>query len=322
MRRAIHQETIVFALSLLMLVGFSIFLSGFASPENIIALIRNVSVLGILGTGMALVIIGRGIDLAAISVMAMSVAWGLSMSVDGAPLLPSLMLGLAFAVAVGLVTGLIIAYVKVPPLFATLAVSLIVYGVGLTFMIPLDIIYLPKDSAWLEFFGKGRVLGIPMPVVLFAITAGLASWFLSKSKIGRTIYAIGDNFAAARLIGLPVERVIVLQYVISSLVAFAAGIITAAAVSSMNTRIATSSLVYDVILVVVLGGIGLNGGKGSVRNVVAGTLLVGTLLNGMTIMDVQYTTQNIIKGLILLLAITIDTLVNPRDEQTAQHGDI
>ncbi len=85
---------------------------------------------------------------------------------------------------------------------------------------------------------------------------------------------------------------------------------------------AISTYVYDVILVVVLGGIGLSGGKGGIRNVIVGTLLIGVLLNGMTIMDIQYTVQNVIKGVILLTAIVIDTILNPRDEQTAQQGDI
>ena len=90
----------------------------------------------------------------------------------------------------------------------------------------------------------------------------------------------------------------------------------------MNIRVANSTFVYDVILVVVLGGIGLSGGKGGIRNVIVGTLLIGVLINGMTIMDVQYTIQNVIKSLILLAAIVADTIINPRDEQTAQQGDI
>ena len=114
----------------------------------------------------------------------------------------------------------------------------------------------------------------------------------------------------------------VLQYLVSSLIAFLAGIITATLVNSMNTRVASSTLVYDVILVVAIGGVGLSGGKGSVRNVIVGTLLIGTLLNGMTIMDVPYTFQNIVKSVILLIAIVTDSLVNPRDEQTSQQGDI
>ena len=115
---------------------------------------------------------------------------------------------------------------------------------------------------------------------------------------------------------------IVLQYVLISLIALVAGIVMATALAAINTRLALSTMVYDVILVVVLGGIGLSGGKGGIRNVVVGTLLIGILLNGMTIMNLTYTVQSILKSVILLLAIVVDTLLNPRDEQTAQHGDI
>jgi ribose transport system permease protein len=98
--------------------------------------------------------------------------------------------------------------------------------------------------------------------------------------------------------------------------------ITATAVASMDTNVANSSLIYDIILVVVLGGIGLSGGRGGIRNVIAGTLLIGILLNGMTIMNIQYQLQNVIRSLILLIAIVIDSLLNPRDEQIDQQGDI
>jgi ribose transport system permease protein len=119
-----------------------------------------------------------------------------------------------------------------------------------------------------------------------------------------------------------VRQMIVLQYSISASIAYLAGMITATAVSSMDTADAMSGLIYDVILVVVLGGIGLSGGRGGVRNVIVGTLLIGILLNGMTIMNIQYTLQNVIRSLILLMAIVIDSVINPRDEQIAQQGDI
>ena len=106
------------------------------------------------------------------------------------------------------------------------------------------------------------------------------------------------------------------------MIAFLAGLVTAAVVNSMSTRVVNSTLVYDVILVAVIGGIGLSGGKGGVRNVLVGTILIGILLNGMTILDMPYTAQNIVKGLILLGAIIVDSIINPRDEQTAQQGDI
>ena len=111
-------------------------------------------------------------------------------------------------------------------------------------------------------------------------------------------------------------------YVVTAMVAFIAGLVTAGVVGEVHTRLVGSTLVYDVILVVALGGISLSGGKGSVRNVIAGTLLIGIMLNGMTILNVSFTQQNIVKGLILLAAIVADSLVNPRDEQTSRQGDI
>jgi ribose transport system permease protein len=105
-------------------------------------------------------------------------------------------------------------------------------------------------------------------------------------------------------------------------VGFVAGLVMSMLVGSMNTRLVNSTMVYDVILVVVLGGIGLSGGRGGVRNVLVGTLLIGILFNGMTILNVPYILQNLIKGVILLVSVTVDTLLNPRDEQTSQQGDI
>ncbi|TIV15747.1 MAG: ABC transporter permease, partial [Mesorhizobium sp.] len=116
--------------------------------------------------------------------------------------------------------------------------------------------------------------------------------------------------------------IIVTQYVISALIAFTAGIIMTGLVTGIDTRLYNSSLIYDVLLVVVLGGIGLSGGQGGVRNVIAGTILVGILTNGMTILNFSYTSQNLIKSVILLGALAIDAIINPRDEQTSQSGDI
>ena len=161
-----------------------------------------------------------------------------------------------------------------------------------------------------------------MPVIVFAATGLLAYLFLRYFTPGRFIYGMGDNPTTARITGIPTRPMMVVQYVLIAVIGLVAGIVMATAVSGMNTRLALSTMVYDVILVVVLGGIGLSGGKGGIRNVIVGTLLIGILLNGMTIMDLTFTVQNILKSVILLAAIVVDTILNPRDEQTAQHGDI
>lgn len=320
----LSQEGVVFALALLLFVAFALTLNNFLTTGNLIALVRSVSILGILGLGMGLVVIGRGIDLAMVATMVVSLSWVLSMAQGGMPLGTALVYGALLALAIGLASGILIAYADIPAIFTTLAMGLVVYGSGRAFLFQIDVQNTPGGIDWFEFLGRGAVFGLPMPIVAFAVVAALIALLLMRTRFGRFVYAAGDNPLAARITGLPLRPLIVAQYVVSSMIAFLAGIVMAAAVSGMSTRVYNSTMIYDVLLVVVLGGISLSGGRGGVRNILVGTLLVGVLLNGMTILDITYTTQNLIKSLILLLAITVDSFINPRDEQTSQQsqGDI
>ncbi|MCR5855805.1 ABC transporter permease [Mesorhizobium sp. J428] len=323
MLRGLSQERIVLVIAVALFVAFSVALPGFLDPGNLLSLVQNVSILGILGVGMAIAIIGRGIDLSVLSTMPISVAWMLSLVNDGLPLWLALLCALAFVIVVGIINGVLIAYVEIPAIFATLAMGIAIYGFGKAYLVPIEAVYVGGDrSSWFYSIGSGRVLGVPTPVIVFALVALVAWLFLRYLKPGRFIYGMGDNPAAARITGIPVRPMIVVQYVLISIIALIAGIVMATALSQINTRLALSTMVYDVILVVVLGGIGLSGGKGGIRNVIVGTILIGILLNGMTIMNLTYTVQSILKSVILLAAIVVDTLLNPRDEQTAQHGDI
>jgi len=318
----LNQERIVFGLAVLLCVGFAIALPGFMTTNNVLNLVRSVSILGILGVAMGLVVIGRGIDLSLVALMAISVAWTLNLIASGMPMQQAILFGLAFSLLVGAVNGWLVAYAEIPAIFATLAMGTLIYGFGRYFLFSLDVAYMPESARPLLWLGQGALFGVPVPIFVFAAVCLAGYLFLRYAKSGRYLRGIGDNMLAARVAGIPVRPVIVQQYMMSALIGYLAGIVTAASVASMNTRLALSTYVYDVILVVVLGGIGLSGGKGGIRNVVVGTLLIGVLLNGMTIMDIQYTVQNVIKGALLLTAIVIDTILNPRDEQTAQQGDI
>jgi ribose transport system permease protein len=321
-RAVISPGKIVLLTAVVLFCAFSLFLRGFLNPGNLLTLVRGVSILGILGVGMAIVVIGRGVDLAIVATYAMSAAWTLHLATLGVAIVPALLLGFALALCVGIINGVLIAYLEIPALFATLGMAALVYGFVRFALVPLYVVYMPPSADSIAWIGGGFVGGAPTPILFFALIAFLGFVFLRFTKPGRFIYAIGDNFAAARVSGAPVRAIIVLQYVLSASIAYVAGMITATAVSSMNTAVSTSALIYDVILVVVLGGIGLSGGRGGIRNVLVGTLLIGILLNGMTIMNIEYTLQNVIRSVILLAAIVLDSLINPRDEQTDQQGDI
>jgi ribose transport system permease protein len=322
LRNRLTQERIVLAIAVLLFAIFCLTLNRFATSANLLALVRGVSVLGILGIGMGIVVIGRGIDLSVVSTMAISVAWFLDLVGRSVPLPMALALGLGGAILIGCINGLLIAYAEVPALFATLAIGTFVYGIGRSQLLDQDLIQMPASMGWFTTLGSVRLGPVPIEILLFAGVGFVTFLFLRFTKLGRYIYLIGDNYAAARITGVPARPVIVGQYMFSSLIAFIAGAITASSLHSVNTRIVNSTLLYDVILVVVIGGIGLSGGKGGIRNVVVGTLLIGIMLNGMTILDIPDNYQNLIKAVVLLIAIVVDSLLNPRDEQTAQQGDI
>ena len=321
-RVRVSQQEIVFAVFAALFLTFSVFLNGFLSTDNMLTLLQNVAVLGILGLAMAIVVIGRGIDLSLIAALAVPAGLVLQMVQNGHSLPTSLLAAGLLAIAVGLVNGWLIAYAEVPPLFATLATGLFVAGLGQAALFQLDVVQWSDGMAGFERLGQGNILGIPTSIVMFAIACVVVFVLLRQTRWGAYIYAIGDNPFAARVTGIPSRPVIVLQYVLAALIGCFAGLVLAASVNSMPTRIFNSTLIYDVILVVVLGGIGLSGGRGGVVNVIIGTLLIGTMLNGMTILDIPYAGQNLIKGVVLLIAVITDTFLNPRNEETAQQGDI
>ena len=323
-----NQELIILIVTAAIFAGFSIFLDKFFSAGNLLTLMRSVSILGILSIAMAIVVISKGIDLSLIATLAVGTA--LASVLSSGDVLPSIDLPFVYAVVLGLIftailcaiTGILVAYWDMASVFVTLAMGGVIYGLGRTLFIGDELNYLPEDAVWLEYLGRGQLFGVPMPIICFLSLALLMHLVLTKTTFGKFVYSIGDSGLAARTSGVPVRPILVMIFIIAGLVAYFAGLLTAGAISSINTRMVSGSMIYDVLLVVVVGGIGLSGGKGGMHNVILGTLLIGTLLNGMVIMDISFIVQNLIKGIILLVAIMTDTILNPRDEQTTQQGDI
>jgi ribose transport system permease protein len=321
-RLRVGQQEIVLGVFVGLFIVFSVFLKGFLTADNMLTLLQNVAVLGILGLAMAIVVIGRGIDISLIATLAVPPGLVLQMVQDGNSLPFSIATALAITIVFGLVNGWLIAYAEVPSLFATLATGLLLAGVGQAALFKLDVVQWSDGMKGFEALGQGSMLGVPTSILMFALACVVVAFLLRVTRIGAFIYAIGDNPFAARATGIPTRPIIVLQYVLAALIGCFAGLVLAASVNSMPTRIFNSTLIYDVILVVVLGGIGLSGGRGGVVNIIFGTLLIGTLLNGMTIMDMSYSAQNLVKGVLLLAAVITDSILNPRNEETAQQGDI
>jgi ribose transport system permease protein len=185
------------------------------------------------------------------------------------------------------------------------------------------LLLLPKTDPAVAFFSHDILPGLTAPVALM-IAALLLTWFLLRfTTFGRITYAMGDNFQAARLTGLQVRTTTLVIYGYAALMALLAGLVTSASSGTVDFRTVTNgTLLFEVILVVVLGGIPLRGGRGGMRNILVGAALIAVLRNGMTLVDLTTQTQDVLKGLVLVAAIATDNYFNPRDTETDTVGDL
>src|SRR5262245_28486700 len=243
--KSLNQEGIVLTIAAILFIAASMGLPGFFTPDNLVAIVRSVSVLGILALGMAIVIIGRGIDLSAVAIMAMSVAWYLQLLNDGTSDALAFASVVAGVLAIGVINGFLVAYADVPAIFVTLASGAFVFGYVRSQVITQDAVPVPPEH-WVQLLGGLRYFNIPVEVFIFAALALLVFLFLRYTKWGRYVYYVGDNPIGARNIGIPVRPMLVLRYAISALMAFIAGLLTAASLQSINTRVVNSTLLYDI----------------------------------------------------------------------------
>jgi ribose transport system permease protein len=314
------QDRVVLLIALLMAGICALALPGFASFDNLALLLRNVAVLGVLATGLALVMISGGLDLSIVATATVSTATTLLVA-SGRGLLAGVAAGLGVALAMGVLNAALITLFEVPAFFATLGTGIALFGVARSTFVKDATVYIPTAAEPLIVLGRGTVLGVPLPVVVFLTGLMVAQLFLSRLAIGRFFYAHGDNPRAAQVTGIATRRLILAAYSMSAVIGFLAGLLLAGGARQLDTQVAASTLVYNVLLVVVVGGVSLVGGRGSMLGVLAGTLLLGVLVNVMTLTNLGTSAQNIFTGVVLFAALVLDNRLHPRDEETARQGE-
>lgn len=275
------------------------------SVHNLSNILLTVAITGIIAVAMTMVIVAGGIDLSVGTVVALSAVTVAQLS-HRMPIGLAVLLALGVGAFVGLFNGMAITRVGINPLIATLGTLSIGRGLSLIFSGGLTQSIASGNDNF-GFLGKGFVVGVPFQVVVMAALFLLAAWVMRSTVFGRSIYAVGGNPHASRLSGLAVPRLQMAVYFLSALSAALCGILLASQLGA-GSPTASAGIELSVIAAVILGGTSLSGGKGTIFGTFLGVLILGTLNNGLTLLNVSSYYQEVARGVVLLLAVGLDQL--------------
>lgn len=300
----IRKYTVSILLGILVLF-FCTTVQGFASWSNFFNLLRQTAVLGIVSSGMAIVIITGNIDLSVGSVISLSSCIIAVLAAEkGLSPLAACVIGLAVCTVLMLLNGIIIVFTGMPAMLCTLAMNYIYQGIAYIITNAVPVYGLPES---MRMPGQGYLGFAPIPVIIMGIAFVVTGLLLKKTYIGRYFYAAGSNEEASNLSGVPVKRIKLLAYLLCGvLVGVAAIVQTSRLFGGFPT--AGSGLEMDVIIAVVVGGVSFSGGKGSIWGVVQGVLLMGVLTNGLGVMGANTYTQLVFSGIVLVVVVGLDYL--------------
>jgi ribose transport system permease protein/L-arabinose transport system permease protein len=274
----------------------------FFQPRNLTNIFNAVAILGLIASAQTIVIVAGAIDISVGSIVGVAgVAAALAMLATNEPAI-----GIAVAIAVGtlcgFINGLLVTKGRVNPIIATLATMAIFRGIAYVLSNGRGIGIINPTYNWI---GAGRILSIPVAVFIFLIVAALLIYFMRSTDLGRNIYAIGGNPNAAKLVGINVQRYQTGVYVLTGFVCGIAAVLLTARTTSGQPASGSEGLELETITAAFLGGCAMQGGKGTIVGTTLGVLIIGTLNNGMILMQVPTFYQLVAKGLLLLGAVML-----------------
>ncbi|WP_408008326.1 ABC transporter permease [Pseudalkalibacillus sp. A8] len=289
---------------ILIVIGASIRYESFLTSQNILNLLRQNSMLGIVAIGMTFVILTKGIDLSVGSLLALggiTAAYASQFGIFWALVIPILA-----TTILGSVNGVIISKLKMEPFIVTLAMMIGVRGLVYAITDQRSVTVDPGIAEFFKFFGRGSLLWIPVPIWIFVLLIVAATFLLKYTKFGRHVYAVGGNEEASKLMGLNADRIKILVYAISGALAGLAGIILASRLGGVAQPVSGNMWELDAIAAVVIGGTLLTGGRGSVIGTFIGVMLLGVVLN---IINMEGTInswwQPVIRGVFLIVIVLL-----------------
>ena len=301
------KDKAIWVVLVILFIAFASANDKFLSPNNLFTIARQVSMFGIAAVGMTFVILIGGIDLAAGSVITLvNVVCAWLMVKMNFSMIAAIVVSLMLATAIGMLNGAMVARIGMPAIIATFATQIIFEGAA--YLLSGGVPVYGFDPRF-KIIGQGYVGPVPVPVIIMAVCFALGAFILNKTYFGRYFYAVGGNEEASRLSGIKVKGVKFMIYALSGLFAGIAGIVMLSRTNSAQPT-AGKGFEFDVITCVVLGGVSVSGGYGKISNVIAGTLIIGILTNGMVLMNVSTYMQMVVKGIVLILAVGFDSLQN------------
>jgi ribose transport system permease protein len=287
-----------------LVTALSLVTEGFATIENILNVLRQTSLLFLIGSGLTLVVLGGGLDLSIAANLTLSAC----LAAGAIKATGSSAAGLAVAVAcgtsIGLANGLLVTRLRIPPFLASYGMLWVVQGLAYTYMGGQVIYGFPAE---LRFLGTGFLLGIPVPVWIMMVSVVLASVAMSQTAFGREVLFMGGNETAARLSGIPVDRRRLVLYTLSGTAAGLASIVYLGRVNAAEAGIG-EPLLLPAVASVLIGGTSLFGGSGGLVGTALGALILTLVVNGLNLLDVSAAWHPFVTGLIVLLAVGLDRL--------------
>jgi len=280
-------------------LGLSLATDRFLRTENLLNVLRQASINGIIAVGMLFVILTRGIDLSVGAVLALACVVTADLLGQGWNPLVALLLCLILGGSMGLVSGTLITRLNIPPFIATLGMMTIARGLALSYTEGQPVTGLPEAFRW---WGSGTLAGIPVPIFLVAGIFLAGYILLENTAWGRHIFAYGDNPTTALYSGLSTHQIVLFVYVLSGVLAALAGVVL---IGRLNSAAPTAGEGYefDAIAAVVVGGTSFDGGQGSLWGTILGVLLIAVLNNGMNLLNVPSEFQTVVKGAVIALAL-------------------
>lgn len=273
----------------------------FLTFENLFNVARQISITGIVAVGMTVVIVTSGIDLSVGSILALAACVAGLLMTKGTAIPVALFVGCVVGTLCGLINGLIITKLRITPFIATLGMMSIARGASLVLTDGIPVDALPDGVPAIA----GNLGPVPIPVLVMLVVAALGAAILGYTKLGRYAYALGSNEEAVRLSGIAVDAYKIAIYGLSGLLASVAGMVMMARLSSAQPT-GGQLMELDAIAAVVIGGASLMGGRGTIFGTIVGVTIIGVLRNGLVLLDVSAFWQQLVIGLVIILAVALD----------------